>query len=194
MLIKCGYCRWWRWPWCLSECDLEKQCQGWSLTIHPTFDMATTWHSIILNRHWTCKDRQSNAISILTQKNSKFENLSPKIVKFYPFLHMYPKCTNTRALIHLPPRGITLRRDNYYMQVYSEGLATMPGVSNLAPIWRHYETKSNEGSCIVYITEKAALQHAQNTTFGYSPQPACLAWLAQWLVSHPLVFIHLRSL
>ena len=48
---------------------------------------------------------------------------------------------------------------------YSEGLA-MPGVSNMASMWRHEEKRTNEGPRVVYITEKAALQHAQNTTFG----------------------------
>ena len=34
-------------------------------------------------------------------------------------------------------------------------------------IWHECDvTKINEGSCIVYITEKLARQHAQNTTSG----------------------------
>ena len=53
---------------------------------------------------------------------------------------------------------------NYYM-LYIEDLA-IPGVSNLESVW---ETKPNEGSCIVYITEKAA----QNVTFGL----LAAAWL-----------------
>ena len=53
---------------------------------------------------------------------------------------------------------------NYYMG-FSQALA-IPGVSNLAPVWRDYETKTNQGSGIVYITKKVAHQHAQNATFG----------------------------
>ena len=41
-----------------------------------------------------------------------------------------------------------------------------PGVSNLASVWHYWETKTNEGMCIVYITEKAAHQHVQNTILG----------------------------
>ena len=48
---------------------------------------------------------------------------------------------------------------------YSEDLA-IPGVWNLPSVGRHKETKTNEGSRIVYITEKAAHQHAHNVTFG----------------------------
>ena len=50
---------------------------------------------------------------------------------------------------------------------YTEDLA-IPGVSNLTSAWRqsHEETTTNEGSRIVYITEKLARQHAQNATFG----------------------------
>ena len=50
----------------------------------------------------------------------------------------------------------------------SEDLA-IPGVSNLAEphlTVTSLETKTNEGSCIVYITEKDAHKHALNATFG----------------------------
>ena len=47
---------------------------------------------------------------------------------------------------------------------YSENLA-IQGVSNLASVWRHVEAKTNEGSHIVYITEKFAHQHVQNAVW-----------------------------
>ena len=56
------------------------------------------------------------------------------------------------------------RESNYHI-CYSEDLAIL-GVSNLISVWRHYETKTNEGSRIACITEKVAHQHVQNATFG----------------------------
>ena len=51
--------------------------------------------------------------------------------------------------------------------------------------------RGSEGSRIVYITEKAVHQHAQNITFGLF----AAAWLftVDQLVSYPLVFIHLSQ-
>ena len=42
------------------------------------------------------------------------------------------------------------RETNYHMR-YSEDLA-IPGVSNLASVRRHKETKTDNGSCNVYVT------------------------------------------
>ena len=44
---------------------------------------------------------------------------------------------------------------------YGEDMA-IPVVSNLVSVSRHQETKTNEGSHIVFITETVAHQHAQN--------------------------------
>ena len=55
------------------------------------------------------------------------------------------------------------RETNYYMRD-CEGLA-MLGVSNLAPMWHHQETKTNEAYCIIYITEKAALLLSATSLF-----------------------------
>ena len=65
---------------------------------------------------------------------------------------------------------------------YSEGLA-MPGVLNMAPMWCHRETKTNEGSLIVYITEKLARQYAQNATSGLfaTASLACWGWPADFI-------------
>ena len=59
---------------------------------------------------------------------------------------------------------------------YSEGLA-ITGVSNLVHVWRHQETKTNEGSRIVYNREKLTNMH-RTRLLGYSPQPACSCWPA----------------
>ena len=51
---------------------------------------------------------------------------------------------------------------------------------NLVSVWRHLETKPNEGSRIIYITEKVVHQHMQNTPLqrhcqhlGYELCPGC---------------------
>ena len=75
---------------------------------------------------------------------------------------------------------------NYNMR-YSEDL-DIPGVSNLASVWHHWETKTNEGSGIIYITEKAAHQHTQNITF----RLFAAAWLFRltgWFHIHFFLFI-----
>ena len=63
---------------------------------------------------------------------------------------------------------------NDYMH-YSEGL-DMPGVSGLASAWGYEETRTNQGSRIIYITEKSVRQHAQSTTLCYSLRLACSGW------------------
>ena len=42
----------------------------------------------------------------------------------------------------------------------------MAGVTDLASAWGHEETRTNQGSGIIYITEKPDRQHAQCTNFG----------------------------
>ena len=55
---------------------------------------------------------------------------------------------------------------HHYMYMrYNEGL-DMPGVPNLASARGHKGTRTNQGPCNVYITDKPALQYAQSTTFG----------------------------
>ena len=48
---------------------------------------------------------------------------------------------------------------------YSEGLDICQGVSDLALARDHEGTRFNQGSRIVYITEKHTKKHAQSTTF-----------------------------
>ena len=67
-----------------------------------------------------------------------------------------------------------LRETNDYMR-YSEGM-DMPGVSDLASAWGYEATRTNQGSRIIYITEKSVHQRAQSTTFGYSLMLACSGW------------------
>ena len=71
---------------------------------------------------------------------------------------------------------------------FSEGLA-IPGVTNLAYIWFHEEAKANEGSPIVSITEKAVLQHVQNTTFGLFAAASLFIRLTGWFHIHLFLFI-----
>ena len=78
--------------------------------------------------------------------------------------------------------------DSYYMQ-YSEGLA-MPGVWNLASMWRQQETMTNESPRIAYITEKPVRQYAQIASF-WSIRRSHPVQVDR-LVSYPLVFIYLR--
>ena len=47
---------------------------------------------------------------------------------------------------------------------YSEGL-DMPGVPDMTSAGGHVGTRTNQGSRIIYITEKPVHQHAQSTTF-----------------------------
>ena len=61
-------------------------------------------------------------------------------------------------------------------------------VWNLSSLWRHYETKTNECSRIVYITEKAVHQHAQNIHFGLF-DAAWLFKLTGWFHIHLFLFI-----
>ena len=72
------------------------------------------------------------------------------------------------------------RETNYYMP-YSEGL-DMPGVSDLAPAWGHEGTWTNQGSRIIYITEKPVRQDAQSTTFGLFVE-ASLLRLIGWFIT-----------
>ena len=74
--------------------------------------------------------------------------------------------------------------------LYSEEL---PDASNLASVLHNKETKTNEGSRIVYITEKAAHQHAQNTTFGLFAA-ASLFRLSGWFHIHLFLFIKNHSM
>ena len=71
--------------------------------------------------------------------------------------------------------------------LYSEGLA-MPGVWNLAYVWRHKETKTNEGSHIVYITEKLARKYEQNVTFDLFAAASRFR-LTGWVHIHLFLFI-----
>ena len=66
---------------------------------------------------------------------------------------------------------------------YSEDLV-IQGFSNLASMWRHKETKTNEGS----DTEKAAHQHEQNVTFGLFAT-ALLFRLTGWFHIHLFLYI-----
>ena len=70
---------------------------------------------------------------------------------------------------------------------YSEGL-DIPGVSDLAPACGHEGTRTNQGSCIIYITEKPVQQHEQSTTFGLFVE-ASLFWLTDWFHIHLFLFI-----
>ena len=58
----------------------------------------------------------------------------------------------------------------------------MPGVSGLASAWGHEGTKSNQGSHIIYITEKPVRKHAQSCLraqlLGYWFRLACSGWPA----------------
>ena len=49
----------------------------------------------------------------------------------------------------------------------------MPGVSDLALERGHEGTRTNQGSHIVYITEKPARKYGQSTTLGYPLRLTC---------------------
>ena len=63
----------------------------------------------------------------------------------------------------------------------------MPVVSDLASAGLQEGTRTNQGSCIVYIPKKPVLQHAQNKTFGQLAE-ASLFRLTGWFHIH-LFFI-----
>ena len=67
---------------------------------------------------------------------------------------------------------------------YSEGLDTT-GVSDLASGWGYEETRANQGTRIIYITDNpgapASSEHAQSSTFRLLAE-------ASLLVSYPLFF------
>ena len=67
---------------------------------------------------------------------------------------------------------------------YSEGLDTT-GVSDLALGWGHDGTRPNQGSRIIYITEKPVRQHHQSMRIarllGYWLRLACSGWPAGFI-------------
>ena len=65
---------------------------------------------------------------------------------------------------------------------YSEGLDTT-GVSDLASARGHEGKRTNQGSHLIYITEKPVHQHAQNTTFGLFAT-ASLFRFTGWFYTH----------
>ena len=70
---------------------------------------------------------------------------------------------------------------------YGERLA-LPGVSDMASARGQELTRTNQGSSIIYITEKPVRQHAQSTTSRLFVE-ASLFRLTDWFHSHLFLFI-----
>ena len=70
---------------------------------------------------------------------------------------------------------------------YSEGL-DKPGVFDLASASGHEGTRTNQGSCIVYVTEKPAGQYVQSTIYGLFVEVS-LFRLTGWFHIHLFLFI-----
>ena len=79
--------------------------------------------------------------------------------------------------------------------LYSEGLDTT-GFSDLASGWGYEETRTNQGSCIIYITENPVRQHHLSMhrarCLDYWLRLACWGWPAG-IISTCFYFIYLRS-
>ena len=154
---------------------------GSSIWIYPWLSSCNLFYvgmwTASLKSHYVCFvmifSRTSRAMSGSVRYReslaSRLEIMQPSLSQVQEFLKAHPPQFTPGmqwVATHLRwrwERICSKRTCNYYMR-YSKGLDTI-GVSDEASGWGHEGTGTNQGSCIIYITEKPVRQHHRLSRF-----------------------------